>query len=72
MEHTIKSRKLNKKITFFSGNGTSYVYVNLNGKDGTLGNQICRGGRLSGSTLSASEGSFKSVCRRWYKAYIKS
>ena len=72
MEFTIKSRKYNKDITFFIGNGTSYIYVNLNGMSGTLGNQICDGGSLRGSTLSArTEQSFVAICRHWWNAYLR-
>ena len=45
MELTIKSRKLNKDVTFFKNNyakGLCYIFVDLNGKKGTLGKQICK------------------------------
>lgn len=73
MEMQIKSRKLGRTITF-STPGTSYIFADLNGQPGTLGNQICRGGSTTGSTLSYSGDSqeeFERICRRWYKAYIR-
>lgn len=72
MRYTIKSRKLNREITF-SRPGKGYVYVDLNGQPGTLGKQICDGGNLMGSTITYSgndrEG-FEKLCRRWYRSYV--
>jgi len=70
MKLTIKSRKLGKTLTF-SRPGTSYVFVDLNGKPGTLGDQMCQGGMLMGSTLSASDNTFEDVCRSWYRSYLR-
>lgn len=73
MEITIKSRKLGRVITF-SRPGASYIYVDLNGQQGTLGTQICDGGRLSGSTIGYSgkdQEEFAKICRKWYRAYIR-
>jgi len=70
MELKINSRKLGKTLTF-SRPGQDYVYVDLNGKPGTLGNQICHGGDLMGSTIMATENNFETVCRRWYRAYLR-
>lgn len=72
MQMTINSRKLNRKITF-SIPGSSYIYADLNGKEGTLGNQICRGGSTFGNTLSyhgSDQNEFEKICRRWFKSYI--
>lgn len=70
---TIKSRKLNRELTFFRVDGGSYVYINLNGEYGTDGNQICKGGRLIGVPISyygnTQEG-FKRTCRSWLKQYL--
>jgi hypothetical protein len=74
MEMTIKSRKLNKEVTF-SRPGKSYIYADLNGQPGTLGNQICVGGDTMGSTISYEgddQAAFEAVCRRWYVAFAKS
>ena len=73
MEMTIKSRKMNQTLTF-SRPGSEYVYADLNGKSGTLGNQICHGGKTSGSTITYSGDSqeeFEAICRRWYRAYLR-
>lgn len=73
MQFTIKSRKLNTEITF-SRPGRGYIYADLNGKQGTLGNQICDRGYLMGSTMSYhgdDQSEFESVCRSWYRAYLK-
>lgn len=77
MEHTINSRILRKKVTFSTpgGGGGGYMYVNLNGKEGTLGNQMCAGGKLTGSTLTFSghggQEKFNKLCRLWLNQYIK-
>lgn len=71
MELTIKSRKLNREITF-SRPGSSYIFADLNGKSGTMGNQICAGGSTMGSTLSYDgddQAEFDAICRRWYRSY---
>jgi hypothetical protein len=72
MNMTINSRKLNRKITF-SIPGSSYICVDLNGKAGSLGNQICRGGGITGSTLSyagSDQKEFEKICRGWFRSYI--
>lgn len=73
MELVIKSRKLGKAITF-TRPGRDYIYADLNGRVGTLGVQICRGGLTMGSTLSYSgdnEEQFKRICRNWYRSALK-
>ena len=73
MELTIKSRKLGQEITF-SRAGNYYIYVDLNGKPGTLGRQICEGGSLMGDTIGCrgeNEAKFEMICRRWYKSFIR-
>lgn len=70
---TIKSRKLNREITF-SRPGKSYVFADLNGQPGTLGAQICEGGSTSGNTITydgESQDRFEAICRRWYRAYVR-
>lgn len=69
MEMQINSRKLGRSITF-SRPGSSYIFADLNGQPGTLGNQICR----NGSTLyydGDDQAQFDAICRRWYKAYVR-
>src|SRR5690554_1777359 len=73
MELKINSRKLGRTITF-SRPGSSYIFADLNGQPGTLGNQICRDGSTTGSTLSYSGDSqeeFERICRNWYRAYLR-
>ena len=68
MKYTIKSRKLGKSVTF-SRPGEHYVYVDLNGKPGSLGNQICVGGKLTGNTIMATDENFKKICDNWFRKY---
>lgn len=73
MKLTIHSRKLGQEITF-SRPSNHYIFANLNGKEGTLGAQICQGGSTGGSTIGYSgddEAQFEAICRRWYRAYIR-
>ena len=73
MEFSINSRKLGRTITF-TRPGKSYVFANLNGKSGTLGNQICSGGGTMGNTItcdSDDQAKFEAICRRWYRAYVR-
>jgi hypothetical protein len=74
MQTTINSRKLAKKVTF-SRPGVAYIYVDLNGKHGTLGQQACKGGNTAGSTIAYygdDQAQFDTICRRWYRAYVRS
>jgi hypothetical protein len=73
MRVTIKSKKLNTSLTF-SRPGGGYIYVDLNGKPGTLGQQACEGGSTAGSTLAYygdDPERFATICRRWYRAYVR-
>ena len=73
MELVIKSRKLGKVVTF-SRPGREYIFVDMNGQSGTLGYQICEGGKFFGSCMTSYGGDyehFERTCRRWYRAYIK-
>lgn len=73
MIHTIKSRTLGKEIVF-SVPGKHYIFADINGSPGTLGKQICKGGRLSGSTLAYSgndQREFSAICLAWYKAFMR-
>lgn len=70
MELKIKSTKLDKTFTFFWGG--SYVYVDTNGREGTLGEQICSNGLTNcGSCLTATEETFEKVCRNWLRKHIR-
>lgn len=73
MKCSLYSRKLDQEITF-SRPGSSYIYADTNGQSGTLGRQICAGGYLMGDTLSYDgddQKVFESICRSWFKKYIK-
>lgn len=75
MTYTINSRKFQKAVTF-SRPGARYVYVDVTGgsRPGTLGEQMCRGGRLSsGSTVEyvGDQAGFEQLCRNWWKQYLK-
>jgi hypothetical protein len=71
METTINGKILGKKLTFFIPGESGYVFVDLNGREGSLGNQICQGGRLLGSTLRASnQDDLNRTAQRWYRAYL--
>lgn len=70
---TIRSRILNREITF-SRPGSYYIYADLNGQPGTLGQQICDGGGLAGLTLGydgEDQARFEKICRCWYRAYLR-
>ncbi len=69
MQMTIKSRSTGREYHFVCCDNGGYVRVSTGGDY----KQICRGGGFFGSTLSASsEREFASVCRRWYRAMMKS
>ena len=72
MQLQIDSRRLGKIVTFSRPVGTNYVFIDLNGGEGTLGQQICRGGRLNmGSTITVSnDANFEYVCRTWWRAHL--
>ena len=71
MKLSLYSRKLNKTITF-SRPGGGYVYADLNGQHGSLGSQICHGGRTTGITIDCStDEAFERVCRNWFRSYLR-
>ena len=69
MKYIMYSRKLKRDVEF-SLHG-HYVYVDLNDLEGTLGNQICDGGYLTGNTISCSEKEFTHTCKTWWKLYLR-
>lgn len=69
MEFTIKSKKLDRDITF-SLPGKSYIYVDINGGEGTLGWQICKG-TVCITYSGDDQLEFNKICRNWYRRYIK-
>jgi len=73
MHMQIKSRILGRTLTF-TRPGRSYLYVDLNGSEGSLGKQLCRDGRTTGSTITLRgehQPDFNRLCRRWYTQYIR-
>lgn len=73
MKLTIKSKVLNTEITF-SRPGKTYIFADINGKEGTLGVQICKGGKTAGGTLSYDgddKAQFNKICRNWLKSYVR-
>jgi hypothetical protein len=75
MEMTIKSRRLAREITF-SRPGSGYIFCDMGHTPlvGSLGAQICEGGRISGSTLSYrgdDPKAFRRICRAWWRAYLR-
>lgn len=56
-------------LHFFCPDGGGYVRLESPDRPGTLGRQICHGGNLTGSTITANdESDFRAECRRWYRA----
>ena len=73
MEYTIHSRRLKRDVTF-SRPGKYYLYVDLGGHPGTLGQQMCEYGKLRGNTLYYEHDNiqaFTNICRRWWNAYLR-
>lgn len=69
MEYILKSRILGRTFKFFKVSGrTSYIFVNLNGHEGTLGNQLVR---MNGSAYFSDDENFKKTCKTWYREYVK-
>ena len=60
MEFTIDSKKLGKKITFFTSG--CYIWANTNGREGYLGRQLTND---KGSTLHVTEKNARKVAYRW-------
>lgn len=73
MIFSIKSRAFKRELTFTCP-GNYYIFIDFNGKPGTLGNQICDGGHFMGNTISYSgndDYEFEKICRRWFKSFLK-
>lgn len=73
---TIKSTAIGDEV-IFSRPGRYYIYVDLNGQQGSLGQQICQGGELLGDTLGVhgddetAQARFEKTCRTWWKSYLR-
>jgi len=70
MELTINSRKLNRSITL-SRPDRYYIYADLNGQPGTLGEQIRNNTGYIHSYEGEDRDGFEKVCRRWYRAHVR-
>ena len=74
MRYTIRSRKFGGDIDFIASlpnsKNSAYVKVSFTGNDSNY-LQICDGGYLRGSTISATTESFESICRKWWKQYLR-
>ena len=62
----IKTRK-EGEMSFFCPASGGYVWLESEGRPGTLGQQICEGGGFMGSTLSAKEETLGDVARKWLR-----
>jgi hypothetical protein len=75
MKITINSKKMKQAIDF-SRPGSGYIHVDMSGdgsNPGSLGMQICDGGKLIGNTISYygdNEETFGRLCRNWFRAYL--
>ncbi|MFK4751455.1 hypothetical protein [Oceanobacter antarcticus] len=72
MKFSIKSRKIQQILTF-SRPGNGYIFVDINSREGTLGSQICHGGRFMGSTITYfgdDQAEFEKICRNWYRKFL--
>ena len=71
---TINTRK-HGQATFFvrdsATDNSGYVYLESDGKSGTLGKQICAGGDFSGEALSATVESLEKVARAWHRKHLR-
>ena len=68
LEHTIKSKIMGRTLTF-SRPGSSYIFVDTNGREGTLGEQPTD----AGSTLTYhgdDQEGFAKTCTLWYRRHI--
>jgi len=70
MRLTITPRdKSAEPLDFFCPDGGGYVRLESAGCPGTLGRQICYGGRFTGNTIRAdTEAAFHREARAWYRA----
>jgi hypothetical protein len=64
MRITIKS-KAQIEYSFWAPDNGGYVRLEGKNAPGTVGQQICRGGGFSGSTISCTPDNFRAVCRKW-------
>lgn len=70
MELSINTRNYGQQVFFMSDNG-GYIFLEQPGRPGTMGKQICQGGKYTGGTLSATPETFERVCRTWHRAHMQ-
>lgn len=70
MNTTITSRSAGM-FSFWMSDGGGYIFLESEGKPGTLGDQICKGGYFTGSCLSATPETFEKVCHSWYRSWFR-
>lgn len=63
---TINTRDVGA-LTFFVPDAGGHVRLESGANHGTLGQQICDGGRTIGNTLVANKSTLAAVARRWNK-----
>lgn len=61
--------RTNGVLKFFVPDSGGYVRLESADHPGTLGRQICEGGRFHGSTVMASSETLEIKARRWYRAF---
>lgn len=64
---TIKTRDHGDQSFFMPDNG-GHVFLEIGANHGSLGRQICRGGRFLGDTVRSTPDGFENACRAWHKA----
>ena len=67
MARIIIKTRTEGEFTFWCPTGGGYVRLETEGRPGTLGQQICEGGGLMGSTLEATEATLGDVARKWLR-----
>jgi len=67
MARIIIKTRTEGEFTFWCPTGGGYVRLETEGHPGTLGQQICEGGRLMGATLEATEANLAYVARKWLR-----
>jgi hypothetical protein len=72
MQYTIKSRKLRREFTFRAADTGGYIWLVRSNDMGASGDQICKGGSMSGQTLMCgpSQHSLEETAKRWYRQHL--
>lgn len=67
MARIIINTRKEGEMSFWCKADGGYVWLESEGKPGTLGQQICEGGGFRGSTLYAREETLADVARKWLR-----